>query len=119
MKSFSESWVGVLVGIIIVTGVFIWNRMSVANKHQAQPLSLDVSDSEIGVHRTPIEERIRQIALIEKDEFQTFYSPVIQKVEDYERVLGEELDRQYFETIYKALRKCIFRPIMNSHSGAS
>ena len=105
MKSLGESWVGVLIGIAIVAGVFIWNRMSVANKHQAQPLSLNVSDSEIRVHRTPIEESIRQIALIEKDEFQTFYSPVIQKVEDYERVLGEELDRHYHETIYKALRK--------------
>ncbi len=105
MKFLSESWVGVLVGIVIVAGVFIWNRISVTNKHQAQPLSLDTGDSDIGVRRTPIEERIRQIALIERDEFETFYNPVIQKVEDYERVLGEELDRHYFETIYKALRK--------------
>ncbi len=96
MKSLGESWVGVLIGIVIVAGVFIWNRISVTNKHQAQPLSLDASDSETGVHRTPVQESIRQIALIEKDEFQTFYSPVIQKVEDYERVLGEELDRHYF-----------------------
>lgn len=105
MKSLGESWVGVLVGIVIVAGVFIWNRISVANKHQSQLLSLDAGDSDIGVSRTPIEESIRQIALIEKDEFQAFYSPVIQKVEDYERALGEKLDRHYFETIYKALRK--------------
>jgi len=51
-------------------------------------------------------ENIRQIGLIEKDEFAEFYTPVLDSVEQYHRSISQAgPNDQYFEKLFIALRK--------------
>jgi len=51
-------------------------------------------------------EQIRQIGLIEKDEFGAFYQPIMDQVYAYARAIsGQSPEPFYFDALFKALRK--------------
>ena len=105
MSELSGTWLGIAVGGAIVIAVFLCKRGSISN--EAEGLGHSETKGPIGkqVKAMPIQEKIRQIALIEKDEFDRFYQPLIEKVLQYMTAIGAAVDQHYFETVYKALRK--------------
>jgi len=100
------TWIGIAVGSLIVLGVIVlarFNRHSVSEKEIE--VGISVPKEELKSERS-IKENIRQIALIEKDEFVQFYEPVIERIQQYEHAMGSDsIPERYFETVYKALRK--------------
>lgn len=101
----SSTLVGIVFGCLVVLIAFSWNKFSKACSSEreqgapAEPLTQ--------LEKKPqIQERIRQIALIEKDEFNQFYKPLIEKVMLYLNVLSRAcIEGDYFEQVFKALRK--------------
>ena len=106
MIEINYTWLGIGTGTLIVLAVIVWAKR-VNNTDSLLEASLDSKMSaDVAMTQTSIQEQIRQIALIEKDEFTSFYQPVIDCVQEYEQILsGKEIDSRYFETLYKALRK--------------
>ena len=106
MMDSALNWVGVGAGALVVLFALVWGKRT--RKYDAQVHAQpEIEPTEASLlTKTPIQESIRQIALIEKDEFESFYQPVIDRVQEYEQILtGERIDNAYFETVYKALRK--------------
>lgn len=94
-------------------GVLCLGLATYLHKRKAIPEStLNKQTPEAPMHRpetqthAPVEEGIRQMGLIQKDEFDAFYQPIIEQVRNYTRTLtGNDLDVDYFESAFKALRK--------------
>jgi hypothetical protein len=97
------TWLGIGTGALFVLAALVWAKR-VNKTGEASPDSRASVDAPLT--KMSMQEQIRQIALIEKDEFTSFYQPVIDCVLEYEQILsGKEIDSRYFETLYKALRK--------------
>ncbi len=100
------TWVGIAVGSLIVVGAIALARL---NRHSASEKEIETGKNlpkEGLKSEHAYKENIRQIALIEKDEFVKFYEPVIARIQQYEHTIGEDsIPERYFETVYKALRK--------------
>jgi len=59
-----------------------------------------------GTAKSGAHEPIRQIGLIQQDEYQAFYIPIMDKVSEYARATGKDApDTNYYDALYKALRK--------------
>jgi len=100
------TWFGVSLGIIVILAALIWNRCTRVNRDAAdEPVITE--EAELTSDRGPRpQEKIRQIGLIEKDEFEGFYLPIIGTVNRYlEIVTGQHVEQTYFDIVYKALRK--------------
>ena len=99
------TWLGIGAGTLFVLVALVWAKRD--NKIRGVlETSADSKIADAPMTQTSIQEQIRQIALIEKDEFTNFYQPVIDSVQKYEQILSaKEINSRYFETLYKALRK--------------
>ena len=82
MIEINYTWLGIGTGTVIVLAVLVWAKR--ANKTDSLlEVSLDSKiSSDVPMTQTSIQEQIRQIALIEKDEFTSFYQPVIDCVQE-------------------------------------
>lgn len=100
------TWVGIAVGSLMVVGAIVlarFNRHSTLKQETATGQRLPREELQL---EHSYKENIRQIALIEKDEFLQFYEPVIARIQQYEHTIsGDSIPDRYFETVYKALRK--------------
>ena len=102
----NPTWIGIAVGCLMVVGVLVLARF---NRHSTPEKDMETGKKlrkeEFRSERS-YKENIRQIALIEKDEFEKFYEPVIDRIQQYEYTMGSDsIPERYFETVYKALRK--------------
>lgn len=108
IRMFDKSYTlfGIILGGGVVLGALLWNRFSKeGSKSTEKQLVEKVINNQL-VKDPPIQERIRQIALIEKDEFDRFYQPLISAVVQYLVVIGDrDVEPEYFQLVFKALRK--------------
>ena len=90
----------------MLLAALLWNRFFKSDIEQMKELIIgDEATGEL-VRSPQIQEKIRQIALIEKDEFDHFYRPLIEMVTRYLTIINaEKTDQQYFELVFKSLRK--------------
>ena len=102
----NPTWIGIAVGCLMVVSVLVlarFNRYSTPEKEMQTEKKLPKEEFK---SERSYKENIRQIALIEKDEFEKFYEPVIDRIQQYEHAIGSDsIPERYFETVYKALRK--------------
>lgn len=100
------TWIGMSSGILLIVVVYLWSvrnneNCDLTGGETNQEISTTVQADTISK-----KESIRQIALIEKDEFKRFYQPICDQVQEYERMLTKQhTQADYFDTVYKALRK--------------
>jgi len=106
MIDISYTWLGIGIGTLLVLAALVWGKwVSKSNLVFEEVVDPKKNITE-PAQEISIQVQIRQIALIEKDEFKSFYQPVIDRVQEYEKILsGEKIGSRYFETVYKALRK--------------
>lgn len=101
----SSTWTGILLGGTVVLTAFLWNLLS-KKKAMPQELVSSIDPSNALIREPQIQEKIRQIALIERDEFEQFYRPLIEAVTLHLSVVNREnVNQEYFELVFKALRK--------------
>lgn len=106
MSNLDYTWIGIGTGLILVFAAFVCSKRSKSIDHKDASSSEKDSIQKSFVSSTSAQENIRQIALVEKDEFEKFYCPVIENIRRYEQLItGEILSQSYFDTVYKALRK--------------
>jgi len=106
MSDISGTWVGITLGVIIVLVALLWNRFLNKDTQVIEEFQTAEQATEGLVRESHIQEKIRQIALIEKDEFDQFYRPLIEMVSLYLTIINRNItDQHYFEMVYKALRK--------------
>jgi len=100
------TWFGVSLGIFVILAALIWNRCTRVRRDTTdEPVNTEEVELTSDRGKRP-QEKIRQIGLIEKDEFERFYLPIIEAVNHYfEIVAGQHVDQDYFDIVYKALRK--------------
>jgi hypothetical protein len=95
-------------GASVLLGIYLFKRYG---KKKTTDLSLLKSDpvfdkGKLNTPKRSIQESIRQIGLIERSEFDSFYEPIISRVEFYEQAIGaKQVGEEYFKVIFKALRK--------------
>lgn len=106
MINHNYTWFGIGAGFFLVLIALVCKKKATTSDEHTHLEDDTDSGEKASERKTSIQERIRQIALIEKDEFDSFYQPVIECVQKYEQLLtGKTLKQDYFETVYKALRK--------------
>ncbi len=100
------TWLGIGTGALLVLASLVWSKRVNKSKEALKPSENINPGINAAINNTSKQEQIRQIALIEKDEFIRFYQPVIDCVQRYELIVsGGEVASIYFDTVYKALRK--------------
>ena len=100
----------IFIGLACLAGI-IW---SIANSRSKKISNDDLmslkskknkATNDFGSSRS-IEENIRQIGVISKDEFANLYTPIISRVEFYEQLVGSaQVSEEFYKTLYTTLRK--------------
>jgi len=106
MNEMNGTWIGIIFGGSIIAGALLWNRLLEKERQQNNEFQQEESATNPLVREPLIQEKIRQIALIEQDEFDHFYRPFMEAIMSYLRLIeNKNAEQFYFESVFKALRK--------------
>ncbi len=108
MISSETLWYTAVAGVLCLAMATFIRLKKTPTPAKSQPKGSETSQASGNSNQTANAaiENIRQIGLIQKDEFDAFYQPIIDQVEAYAKALThQEIGRDYFEIVFKALRK--------------